>query len=604
MQYRGNRLRQRFGRGSAGVALLFGLVLGSVYPAAAGQNEIVIDRIRSSDLEVEYFTLEKDQSVRIEAVGAEYQSGFGMFAYPWIIDSETRNLVWSMDEDVYEEVEDSPWLREFDDEIRMRRGSYELYYYAGQPSMVFSDMEFESFSEFMDNLDEAIERLKEFYDEDTEELDMSLTRLAREYFVRVSGEHMRAGRGESIREMLVAVLEPENNAYEQVSFALSEETELEIYSIGEYWSAKDEMVDWGWIEDARTGKHVWDMDYDNTDLAGGAEKNRRFRGRLSLPEGEYTVHYVTDDSHTYDGWNSAPPYDPDGWGIRVYPVRTADRENIEVRAGAPKVSTIVRLAGIGDNELVSRAFRLSEPAKLQIYALGEYSRYQDHMVDYGWVESLDDDEKTVWIMSGSNTEPAGGDDKNRQFCGAVQFEPGEYVVWYASDGSHSYGDGWNASPPHDQKAYGITISLAEGDLDKDVVKLIDIRKDQPHGQLISVMCDEDDSECEGHFTLASAARVRIRGMGEGSRHGMVDYGWIENRNTGDIVWEMTYRKTRHAGGAEKNREVDQIILMDKGKYSVYFVTDGSHSPEQWNSEPPDPPVRWGIRITRVEGDGL
>jgi len=29
---------------------------------------------------------------------------------------------------------------------------------------------------------------------------------------------------------------------------------------------------------------------------------------------------------------------------------------------------------------------------------------------------------------------------------------------------------------------------------------------------------------------------------------------------------MTYRKTSHAGGAEKNREVDQVILLDKGDY--------------------------------------
>ena len=49
-------------------------------------------------------------------------------------------------------------------------------------------------------------------------------------------------------------------------------------------------------------------------------------------------------------------------------------------------------------------------------------------------------------MSVDNTEPAGGADKNRLFDGTLHLAPGSYLVYYRSDGSHSYDD-WNAAPP-------------------------------------------------------------------------------------------------------------------------------------------------------------
>ncbi len=72
-------------------------------------------------------------------------------------------------------------------------------------------------------------------------------------------------------------------------------------------------------------------------------------------------------------------------------------------------------------------------------------------------------------------------------------------------------------------------------------------------------------------------------MGEGVDGDMADYGWIDNDETGRTVWEMTYRKTDHAGGAEKNRVCDDTILLKAGTYVVYFETDGSHSYGNWNT---------------------
>ena len=98
-------------------------------------------------------------------------------------------------------------------------------------------------------------------------------------------------------------------------FTLDKETEVHIYALGEGRSG--EMFDYGWIEDAKSGRTIWEMTYRMTEPAGGAEKNRRYDGFLTLKPGEYVVHYRSDDSHSFEGWNDDPPSDPFNWGITL-----------------------------------------------------------------------------------------------------------------------------------------------------------------------------------------------------------------------------------------------------------------------------------------------
>ena len=64
---------------------------------------------------------------------------------------------------------------------------------------------------------------------------------------------------------------------------------------------------------------------------------------------------------------------------------------------------------------------------------------------------------------------------------------------------------------------------------------------------------------------------------------------------------MTYRNTEPAGGASKNRLYDDIVILDKGEYEVNYVTDGSHSFNDWNSAKPRDPSGWGITISIDKG---
>jgi len=90
---------------------------------------------------------------------------------------------------------------------------------------------------------------------------------------------------------------------------------LRILVIGE--GRDGDMYDYGWIEDAG-GQTVWKMKYDETDPAGGSEKNRVFDGVISLPAGNYVLRYRSDGSHSYNDWNADPPDDPESWGISVF----------------------------------------------------------------------------------------------------------------------------------------------------------------------------------------------------------------------------------------------------------------------------------------------
>jgi hypothetical protein len=103
------------------------------------------------------------------------------------------------------------------------------------------------------------------------------------------------------------------------TFRLDRETHVRIYALGE--GTGRPLADYGWIEDAKTGKPVWEMTYRVTEPAGGASKNRRFDGVIAVPAGDCLLRSETDGSHAFGSWNAGPPDDPEMWGITVCRVR-------------------------------------------------------------------------------------------------------------------------------------------------------------------------------------------------------------------------------------------------------------------------------------------
>jgi CubicO group peptidase (beta-lactamase class C family) len=111
-------------------------------------------------------------------------------------------------------------------------------------------------------------------------------------------------------------------------------------------------------------------------------------------------------------------------------------------------------------------------------------------------------------------------------------------------------------------------------------------------QIVQVLDKEDKTVA---FSLKSSQEVRIFSIGEGQANEMFDYGWIENADTGSPVWRMEAPRTIHAGGAGKNRKVDQVITLPAGNYKLRYKSDDSHAFDHWNSLPPDINF-WGIAV--------
>jgi signal transduction histidine kinase/ligand-binding sensor domain-containing protein len=98
-----------------------------------------------------------------------------------------------------------------------------------------------------------------------------------------------------------------------------------VMSVGE--GTIDGMVDYGWIENAAKDS-IWRFgSFDESYYAGGASKNRISIREVSLEPGMYNLRYISDDSHSYNKWNTPAPEQTTLYGIVL--VKPADESQIQ-----------------------------------------------------------------------------------------------------------------------------------------------------------------------------------------------------------------------------------------------------------------------------------
>jgi hypothetical protein len=168
------------------------------------------------------------------------------------------------------------------------------------------------------------------------------------------------------------------------------------------------------------------------------------------------------------------------------------------------------------------------------------------------------------------------------------------LVRYQSDDSHSF-DEWNVLPPNDPQYWGIVVSLNNENDKKNVIPFRTSDIAEPILDLTKIEADELVSQ---GFAVAKNMNLRIICVGEGYKE-LADYGWIENADTKEIVWRMTYEATDNAGGSRKNRIFDNEIYFESGNYIAYFITDDSHNYGDWNDTPPFETDQWGISLWSI-----
>ena len=551
-----------------------------------------LERPDLDDVKAAGFELTKAGKVDITAVGLNLKYRDDLNVYAWIINHDTREPVWVMEERHTDREKGSRLLRRAETTEKLDKGKYELYLFAG--SFMFSNISIHGTGDFFEFLGDIFgskhERdIEEYLDDCFVQLSSDDLAKSDIKFFDVTGDLP----GALIRHNRLG-----DSEYIQSGFSLDKPMNIHIYSIFEFPSGDRAPVDYGWIINADTRDKVWELDRWNSEWAGGSRKNRKFDDDVELPKGNYLLYFVTDDSHSMDEFNANPPYDPFNWGITLLPGRNFDPSAFHTFEPAGKGQPLIDLTKARDNDFLQSAFRLNRETSLRIYAIGEYSYSDREFVDYGWIQNAASG-KIVWEMTSNNTEYAGGAQKNRMFDGNVTLPKGEYIAYYMTDDSHSYRD-WNDSPPFDPGAWGLAIYPGPNFKSDNFAKIskFDITKDS--NILVKMVMVRDDERRRDKFTLDKQTRIHVYAIGEGDSDEMFDYGWIIDDRTGRSVWEMTWRNTEPAGGARKNRLFDDDITLDPGTYEVYYISDGSHAFNDWNAPRPRDPINWGITISKSE----
>jgi hypothetical protein len=596
-----------------GLLIFAAVLILSTATIYAKERILLIDSFHQGELFCRAFRVTKQTSIDIHAVGA--LSAFSrdqMAAYSWIIRSGSLKPVWEMTIDNTERYKRDKYLREYQSTQELEPGDYEVYFYAGSPSQM------SGFSFDLGDLGKALDKLKV-------KLGSRKDKTETPGKIIINGEEYDLGNGSDVRDNIISdyslevtsdakdisriecayssdrviaeILQPENDLYASKGFSLAKPMLVEVTAMGENAGMANDFADYGWLVNAETRERVWSMAEAVSDPAGGAEKNKLVVDRLDLPKGDYLLYYVTDDSHTYDDWNAAPPYNPLAYGIRINAPRKDDLKYVKPYQDTYSQAALIAIVRAGNDFFETIPFHVAEDCDVRVYAIGEYGEGSETFADYGWIERVGDTD-LYWEMTERNTHHAGGASKNRAFDDIVHLTAGDYVLGYVTDDSHAYGD-WNSGPPYDQKNYGISIYATGKSFDPTIIK--QLPAETASGNVLAkITYVGDDADESQVFVLDKPTRVHVVCLGEGVGSDMADYGWIENAADDDIVWEMTYRRSKWAGGADKNRLVDTYVMLDAGKYRARFVSDDSHSFGNWNAGPPNNPQRWGITITKGE----
>ncbi len=541
----------------------------------AQSQSLKVGNLFPGQLDMGAFHLSKKSTIEIKGLAASFDEWEKYLSYfGWIVETESRNVVWktTMCED-YEE-EDGEF--EIEKDLRLDAGNYEVYFSAGYDYKKFKSFDYDRFMG-------SLFGMKEKADDDFRD-DFFIYITGGKQFKIVDPEDLVDERNKNAIVAITRVGDYENI---ERKFSLSDDTKLYIYGLGE--GVNKQFYDFGYIYDVANNERVWMFNKNDAKKAGGGYKNRKVQAKLKLPKGSYYVKYVTDDSHSFDEWNVLPPEDPQYWGITIFPAESSDAKNVIPFREIDVIEPIINITKVNDDELRLQGFTLTKDMKIRVFSVGEGMR---EMADYGWIINADTRE-TVWKMTKRNTEYAGGSKKNRMVDENVNLKQGNYIAYYVTDDSHSYMN-WNEAPPYQSEDWGIKIWTVNKD-DQMAVTLFDAENYVNDNLIVEILRVGDDELVNKNFNLDAKSKIRIVAIGEGRGNEMYDYGWIEDFE-GNVVWKMKYHKTSHAGGANKNRECNEVIVLPKGEYKVFYRTDDSHSYPDWNSTPPDEKENYGITI--------
>ena len=422
---------------------------------------ISLKGFEAAEVRSQGFTLPRDMKVHVYAKGGGVRR-FGhapmdnpLFAYGWILNAATREVVWQMDGSTTQR----DWeYRVADRYLDLPKGSYEAYFanHGFGQSLLFA--------QWTRNIDrralhaDRTERPRGFLAAIGAD-EASLLRHWRDQVGNYGLEiYLPGGQSADVatfdaplrwKNIVVALAATSDNGHWTQAFHVRKPVSLHIYAQGE--GSGRRMHDYGWITEARTRARVWEMGMDKAQYAGGGRKNRRQVETIQLPAGDYEATFVTDDSHSPADWNTAPPCDPGLYGLTLSVPSDAELSMVSLTKTLawPVLAELVR---VGNDQDRSAAFALAATQSLRVYAIAEADG--DDMADEAWIE--DAMGKRVWTMERSRAHHAGGASKNRLTDEVISLPKGSYTLHFKTDDSHAHGR-WNSDAPWDPEHYGVTV---------------------------------------------------------------------------------------------------------------------------------------------------
>ncbi len=371
----------------------------------------------------------------------------------------------------------------------------------------------------------------------------------------------------------------------------------------------------GWILDLASRRPVWVMDATNGQW-DAKTKNWKVDDRTTLPAGTYALYYAAyggslpldkeirvlglilgrleSDLGPGVKWNQKG--EPSRWGIRVDGLSPGFRPGRPpAEALEPDPGALIRCFDLQNDALERRRIDLTRPVDFRVRFTGEYDGRVRAFADGAWITDLSSFEK-VWSPTYDDTEPAGGDPKNRSFRGIIPLAAGSYELTAITDGSHA-ADEWNAPPPYDPQAWGVSLS-PENEADRVYVRVSGTAA-LPEPVLAIRQVGDDELRREP-FVVVRPVRLLVTALGERSGKGeMADFAWVERTTDLQPVWEMREEDTEPGGGSAKNRVVQSVIELPPGAYALCYASDDSHSYPEWNSEAPRNPESWGVSLAPI-----
>lgn len=566
-----------------------------------------------SDLDVERvrrhaFSIDRPTRVTIDAVGSfesengDQPQGDLLAAYGWVLDRVEREVVWQMEPGRVTRERGS--VASTRDTLVLEAGTYDVYFttHGNRNGSRFGIT-------FLDRIlgDDAAWR------GDRDRWKMILRRApGEEIEIKQLKDEPDAALAPTHPDLIWTTAPMRGGREAEYVFQVSEPTQLSIYALGEMGS---HPMDFGWIEDVSSGERIWEMTLENTKHAGGWSVNRLFNDTLSIASGIYRAAYQTDARQSWGDWVGNPPLDPAGWGITLTATPSSAVVPFDPLSSRRPV---IELTQVRDSERRQAQFKVNEPVRLSAYAVGEVgesSRY-----DWAWLRN-NDSQEMVWEMTYGRSRQSGSDKSNRAELAFFRLEPGTYTLGYETDDSHSY-ESWLHGRPEHPERWGVTLFPVAETLDSLAVEILDVQntplgewheppehpeppEHAPHlpplpgSMMVTLSGIGNEQRSKAAFTLAEAANLHIRAVGEITISGRYDYGWIEKAESGEIVWEMTFQNTHPAGGADRNRGFDGMVKLQAGEYIVHYRTDFSHAYGDFGDEPPADPEGWGVRISKL-----